>query len=293
MITFGHIQYEPGQQKMATVGKSMLLIAGDYSLHSEAIKATQYELAKRASVSPHDVALMYGRTIQAIKRRHAEDIILAPLGLNTDLLNEMGGGAADRLITQMQECQGESVEAIVLGMQEGLNGKHDATIYHIDTRGSVTCADDVGFAAIGSGAWHANSQFMQAGYTKRFFYFSALAVVFSAKKAADVSPGVGDNFTDVNVIFRGFGPEPLLEEQHKKLEQLYIEFATKRAALAQEAVKSLTDFVIERSKATQNEQTKGQPGSDAQVDAGSSHDAAETARRNEDRQEKDGQKAAE
>jgi hypothetical protein len=285
MITFGDVQYEPIQQKMAPMGKTMLLIAGDYSLHSEAIQTTQHELIKRPHASPHDIALIYGRTIQSIKRRHAEDIILAPLGLNTDILNEMSGGNADRLITQMQEYRGEVVEAVILGMENNLDKKLDASIYHIDTRGSVTCANDVGFAAIGSGAWHANSQLMQSGYTKRFPYFSALAALFAAKKAADVSPGVGDTYTDINVLFRHFGPEQLLQEQHAKLQELYLDFIAKRTELSQQAIKGLTDFVAERSEARKNEQGQGQPGTDAKADAGASPNETEAPRGNEGREE--------
>src|SRR5687767_8543771 len=37
MITFGDVQYEPAQMKLAQMTKqTLLLLAGDYSLHSEA-----------------------------------------------------------------------------------------------------------------------------------------------------------------------------------------------------------------------------------------------------------------
>jgi hypothetical protein len=271
MVTFGDVQYEPAQMKLALMGKrALLLIAGDYSLHSEAIKTTQHQIKNRPDASPHDIALIYGRVLQGIKRRQAEDIFLAPLGLNTDLLNaqqnEMSDVVVDRLVTQMQKFEGEVVEALIVGMETNIYGKLDATIYHIDTRGSVSCADDVGFAAIGSGAWHANSQLMQAGYSKRILYFNALASVFAAKKAADVSPGVGDNFTDINVVFRT-GPEPLIEYQRVKLEELYTDFVSKRTKLALEAIKSLTDLVIATGEAKKNEGSQGQPGTDVKSDA--------------------------
>jgi 20S proteasome alpha/beta subunit len=286
MITFGDVQYEPVQLKLAQMTKqTILLIAGDYSLHSEAIKSAIRELESRPNATPHQVALIYGRAMQAIKRRHAEDIYLAPLGLNTDLLiaqqKEMSESMSDRLITEMQRYEGEDVEALIVGIEQGrVKGEQRASIYHVDTHGSVTCADDVGFAAIGSGAWHARSQLMQAGYTKLVPYFRALATVFAAKKAADVSPGVGANFTDIHVVFRN-GPERLVEEQREKLEELYADFVAKRAQLANDAITALTNFVIERSNAKQNEQAERQPGTDAQTNERTNSPAAEAPRSDE------------
>ena len=245
MITFDDVQYEPDQLKVAQlVNGSVLLIAGDYTLHSEAIKKVQHGFRGKEGVLPIDAALTYGRTIQDIKRRRAEDIYLAPLGLNTDLLNaqqkEMSATMASTLIEQMQNYQGEDVESLVVGVEAGLQGETRASIYHIDTRGSVTCADDVGFAAIGSGAWHARSQLMQARYTKSFYYYPALATLFSAKKAADTSPGVGSK-TDITVLFKS-GPESLLNENLNKMEELYSDFVKKRQELADETVKLFVDF---------------------------------------------------
>jgi hypothetical protein len=224
------------------------------------------------------VALVYGRAIQAIKRRHAEDIYLAPLGLNTDLLSaqqkEMSDSLMSALVSQMQEYRGEDIEALVVGVDRG-----NATIHHVDARGSVTCADDVGFAAIGIGAWHARSQLMQNGYTGTWLYFPALAAIFAAKKAADVSPGVGST-TDIHIAFRD-QTERLEPKTAAKVVELYDKFVADRTQLAQKAVNSLIEFVIEQG-ANKNEQGKGQPaGRDAQADAGVAADAAEATQRNE------------
>ncbi|OWK19542.1 hypothetical protein AJ88_39795 [Mesorhizobium amorphae CCBAU 01583] len=78
MITAGDIQYEPTQQKVAVLGpRSLLLIAGDYATHSEAIQNTVDHIKGRPDQHPHKIALIYGQEIQKVKRRHAEDIILA------------------------------------------------------------------------------------------------------------------------------------------------------------------------------------------------------------------------
>jgi hypothetical protein len=214
--------------------------------------------------------------MQAIKRRHAEDLYLAPLGLNTDMLNasEMSDSLVSALVNQMQAYQGDEVEALIVGVDKG-----NATIYHIDTRGTVTCADDVGFAAIGSGAWHARSQLMQAGYTNAFYYFPAMAAVYAAKKTADVSPGVGGT-TDIQIFFRE-GPENLLEPIKNKLAELYDGFMLQRGELAKVAIQSLIDFAKTQTPVKTNEQGKNQIGGDAESNESVRPDAAETPRGNE------------
>ena len=89
---------------------TVLLIAGDYSLHSEAIRNTLALAVNRPNARPYDLALMYGREMQAIKRRHAEDLYLAPLGLNTDLLGaqqkEMTSGLSTFLSNRCRDIWG-------------------------------------------------------------------------------------------------------------------------------------------------------------------------------------------
>jgi 20S proteasome alpha/beta subunit len=279
MITFGDVQYEPNQTKVAQMTRqTMLLISGDYALHSEAIRNAQRELVNRHNASPRDVALIYGRQMQTIKRRHAEDIYLAPLGLNTDLLNaqqkEMSDSLVSALVTQMQKYPGEEVDALIVGIEDGR-----ATIYHVDTRGTATCADDVGFAAIGIGAWHARSQLMQARYTNGALYYPALAAVYAAKKAADISPGVGTT-TDIHIAFRD-QTERLLPETLQKLVELYDKFVIDRSALGAGAVDSLITFVIEQDKKRDDRRENNLSGGDVQANERAPSDAAETPRENE------------
>jgi hypothetical protein len=202
MITAFDVQYEPPQLKVAFFGTSLILIAGDFSIHTQALKETSEHLRGKGTAKPFDIALIYGRAIQAIKRRQAEDLILAPLGLNTD-------GFVSRLTDQMQGYLGSDVEALVVG-SDGTN----AQIYSLDSRGTVSGMDDVGFAAIGMGAWHAKSRLMQSGYTNAFSYIPALSAVFAAKKNAEVAPGVG-TATDMHLVFRG------------RIERLDVSVATK------------------------------------------------------------------
>jgi 20S proteasome alpha/beta subunit len=201
MITAGDVQYEPQQLKVAHVTERILiLIAGDFSMHTQAIKATIAQTRGNPNVKPHDVAVIYGKAVQAIKHRQAEDLFLAPLGLNTDTFfaqqKEMSEPFVSTLTSQMQNYRGDDVEALVVGSDNDI-----AQIYAVESNGVVNCFDDVGFAAIGIGAWHAKSRLMQFGYTNMARFAPALAAVLAAKKSAEIAPGIGSN-TDIHLIFK-------------------------------------------------------------------------------------------
>ncbi len=77
--------------------------------------------------------------------------------------------------------------------------------------GDVTCQDGVGFAAIGAGYWHADSQFMFAGHTRTRPMPETLLLSYSAKKRAEVAPGVGEG-TDMFFIGPALGSYTLVGE---------------------------------------------------------------------------------
>lgn len=241
MITAGDIQYEPSQQKVASITPSiLLLIAGDYSVHSEAIQATTTQIRRDQNATPQRVSMIYGQEIQRIKRREAEDILLSPFGLNTDSFlaqqKDMSDSFVDGLKTQLQNYTGKDVEALVVGSDKG--GSH---IYYIDSNGSIHCMDDVSFHAIGIGAWHAKSQLMQSGYTRHRGYADALAQTYSAKRRAEIAPGVGAR-TDIHVILRD-SEFKLSDIAVNKLAQLYTQYNASQQKIAANSIKKLQEFL--------------------------------------------------
>lgn len=243
MITAGDVQYEPLQRKTAHITPHILaMIAGDYSTHSQALIEIHTQIKGDRSRTPYQVALMYGRALQGVKLKEAEDIILAPLGLNADTFlaqqKEMAAASVVDLNAQLQGYSGQDVEAIVAGFDPVMGAFH---VYQIDTRGTVRCLDDVGFAAIGIGAWHAKSRLMQVGYTNNWNISAALSSLFAAKKAAEIAPGVGKS-TDIHLITRGT-ILPIWEPVAAKIEELFTEFSTTNIRLAGEAISKLGDFI--------------------------------------------------
>jgi 20S proteasome alpha/beta subunit len=237
MITAGDIQYEPEQKKIAHLtSRALVLIAGDFSTHTQAIYEAVKNLRGKDDASPEEVAHVYARAIQSVKLRHAEDLILAPLGLNTDIFHaqqrDFSLDFVDRITNQLQNFRGEEVEALVVGG----DGAH-AHIYSVDSQGIVGCFDDVGFAAIGIGASHAKSQMMQAGHVNRRVLAPALATTYLAKKASEIAPGVG-SATDINFVFRD-KIEPIREDLFAQVELIYKNYEAARRELATKAVLGL------------------------------------------------------
>jgi hypothetical protein len=147
------------------------------------------------------------------------------------------------LTSQLQSYEGEEVEALVIG-SDGEN----VHLYTVDTRGISHCMNDVGFAAIGIGAWHAKSNLMQNAYVNTINFAPALAATFAAKRSADVAPGVGRH-TDMWVIFRD-AMIPLWTPVDTKLQEVFEQYRKDRDDLIRVAVEKLQAFINETSAAS-------------------------------------------
>jgi len=263
MITAGDVKYEPSQTKHAQItAKVSLVIAGDYSMHTLALKKTVAHFAESEMATAEQVAIFYGRAIQALKLKEAEDLYLAPLGLNSDSFisqqNDMAPHFVSHLTEQLQAYRGEEMEALVIGNQNSI-----VAIYGVDTKGMVTCHDDVGFAAIGSGAWHAKSRLMQFGYTNANTLAAAIVVGYAAKKSAEVAPGVGES-TDVRIVFRDHS-EALRSDVENKLHELFLEYREKAHNLGLECIDMMHQYIGVVPARMPDEAPKGIPGGSAQT----------------------------
>jgi hypothetical protein len=278
-ITLGDIEGEPNQAKIATFGTCLVLVAGDLTVHSQAIRDTSKQLNGRRA-PPEDIARIYGRAIQSINARHAESEILAPFSLNTDTFfaqqKEFSHGFVDAITAQMQNRQPADVEALVVGS----NGEH-AQIYLVDSRGKDYCMDDASFAAIGIGAWHAKSRLMSLGYVNSRSLAPALTALYAAKKGAELAPGVGTT-TDIRVVLKDAHFD-LWENVDDQLTTLFKKYNTQANALGDQMIAELAAYLDRPQQASQSADDKGQgPFSpNAQADGDASEDAPEVPRRDE------------
>lgn len=196
MITSGDIQFEPQQTKLVILTTSIVVqMAGDVSMQSEIILRAGADIGKRVEAEPwnwwnvSDVAELYRHYYQEARLRRAEHELLTPLGLDRNTWitrqQEMDSGLVRQLATELINYRLQPCAAIISGVDS--TGPH---IYVADN-GGISCQDWVGFAAIGAGAGHANSQLMFAGHTRNKPIPETFLAVYFAKKRAEVAPGVG------------------------------------------------------------------------------------------------------
>lgn len=283
MITAGDVKYEPNQRKRAEIFEgTLVLVAGDVAYHSAALTATYTQTGDNAA--PETIATIYGQAIQNIKRKEAEDLYLAPLGLNTDTFiaqqREMSDSFASTLREQMQNHRSEEVAALVIG-GHAVRDRRSVRILEINTHGMVSAHDDVGFAAIGSGAWHAKSRLMQSGYVNTLYFPAALGFVFAAAKAAEVAPGVGSHI-DMAVVFEDH-VENLRPDIAAELPKIYKRYHDSSRKLAMDTVFELRDFIASLPEKIPDAKTVEVVSENAKTDGRSVTPIPETTRKDETR----------
>ncbi|MBI3635186.1 MAG: hypothetical protein HY216_03065 [Candidatus Rokubacteria bacterium] len=167
MLTVGDIEFEPPQTKVFPLAQHVVaMIAGDSAAMLDVARAawTELQVSPRADVGA--VANLCAQKFSELRRRRAEEEILAPIGLDipTFLLRqrEMSPTEASTLRRQLRKHSLNS--RLIIG---GVTAR-EAHIYEVGHPGRATCNDIVGFATSGYGSWHAESQFMFAKYTYKW-----------------------------------------------------------------------------------------------------------------------------
>ena len=215
MITAGSlIKYEPDQSKILRLYDDdkhsvLLMVAGSTSLQSEIINS----LRKRLIDTEHDhkweikkIAELYTDIYQEIYFRRAESAVLVPQLLTRESYAEQNATLGDATATHISRKFDEFwvkyrnddanlVSAIVSGIDA--NGPQ---IYAIENH-EFECRSNEGFAAIGVGAWHAESQFMFKRFTRSWTFANTVLLSFVAKKRAEIAEGISPT-TDLAFITR-------------------------------------------------------------------------------------------
>lgn len=195
MLSAPDIKFEPPQMKIYRFSdKVIALIAGDPYAQmaicyetSRAIDARKQ--AKRKTDTVADIAGLFGDAFSKYRREKAENRCLKTVGLDVaEFLNRHSEWDANFVAQVTSELKHATLdaEAIIAGCDE--TGFH---IYIVDDPGDVRCADAIGFASIGTGKNHADSQFMLARHSQHTSFHTALLQVYAAKKRAEIAPTVG------------------------------------------------------------------------------------------------------
>lgn len=254
MLTASDIEFEPQQQKIIALTNSVVVMtAGDSSLQTEILSRVFGEVLARIHADPdnwwrvRDVASLYIQHYNSERARRAEVAVLAPLNLTSDTFiqrqQQMAPTLVNTLVSEMLNLDIPAVETIITGIDP--TGAH----IYVVSNGNLSCNDVVGFAAIGVGRWHANSQFMFNGHTRNRPVPETLLLAFSAKKRAEVAPGVGEA-TDIFTIGPGLGTySPVGEHVIKKLEEIYEANRKRIQRAAKKAEESINEFTNQLAEA--------------------------------------------
>jgi hypothetical protein len=249
MITAGDVEFEPPQPKLWPVTSSIAaMIAGDASLQMEILYLLRDQVTVALQAKPkewlnvRDVADWYYQHYLDIKALRAEREILAPLGLDRESFiskqAQMQSSLVTRLAGELLNFTMPDIEVIIAGVDN--SGPH---IYVADNRG-VTVRDSVGFAAIGIGYWHANSQFMFAGHARAKPMPEVLFLTYSAKRRAEVAPGVGEG-TDMFMIGAALGTYFQIGDHVTEALKGIYERTTKRTKGSQETARREVNKYVE------------------------------------------------
>lgn len=245
LITAGDIEYQPPQSKIYPLTEKVVaLVAGDVITQSHICKQTFLNFRGKQNVSVHEVAEAFaGHFAESRLERNIAEI-LTPLGLTIDDLHGWIGKGGSSFV---EDAVGRFY-SLKLGMETIIAGvdAHGGHVYVVlDPGGVVAVHDDIGFAAIGGGEWHAQSQFMQAGYIKKWPLSWALFLIYLAARRAQVAPGVGTDI-DLYGISSAGGLRPITGDPlGTELEKIYEKYDAQEQRAKVEAYSDINSLVQE------------------------------------------------
>lgn len=250
MKTAGDIQFEPSTPKIIPLTSSIaIMIAGDAALHAEIVQDLWNSVSIRIKEEPtnwlkvKDLAYLYSHFYNLCKLKRAENTILTPLGLNRDSFitrqHEMSQEFVTTLSKELLSYNLPYAAVIITGIDD--EGAH-IYVVHGD---QLSCMDTIGFASIGIGSRHAESQLMLARHSVNSPLPETLLLTYSAKKRSEVSPGVGKE-TDMFMIGPNLGSFTTLNpDVMKKLDDEYKKIIESENNLLNEAKKEVTRYITE------------------------------------------------
>jgi hypothetical protein len=260
MKTAMDVQFEPPIPKIFPITNSIIaMTAGDALFQREILGSVFSIVNAQIDKDPQnwwkisDVAELHARFYSIGKQKQAENAILVPLGLDREKFlscqHAMSNDFINSIKNQILNFKMPHTLSIITGVDN--EGTH---IYAVENE-KVYCWDTIGFASIGSGSRHAESQFMLAGHSRISPLPESLLLTYSAKKRAEVAPGVGC-YTDMFMVGPSLGSFTEINiKTMTKLEEEYQKMLSAEKNAQISAKKGITEYVKELKKAsTQQEQ---------------------------------------
>jgi hypothetical protein len=264
MLTSDDIEFQPPRTKVFLITNSIYaLTAGNSSMQTELCNRTFKEVGRRIAVTPdkwfkvEDAAEIFSREVITHRRAQISKIVLEPLGLDWNTFvsrqKEMSPDWLSDITDQILKYK-LGISTIISGLDE--DGAH---IYVVNGMGIISCDNSVGFAAIGVGKRHAESEFMFAGHTPYAGFAETMLRTYGAKKRAEVAPGVG-KATDMFVI-GSLGAATLIPEEAKilRIDQIYEALEISKGSATVQANADCAKYIEDELKAAIGQQQQQQP----------------------------------
>jgi hypothetical protein len=234
MLTMrGETEFESGATKVFSFHPAnvICLSAGEATASLEIARNTRRQVEATGITDVAGVARLFAENHAALRQRRLADCLLGPLGLNfATFLSGQHGLPPALLLSLAEQIQDQSwdlgAEAVIAGVDG--TGAH---VYHVSDPGQSRCFDGPGFVAIGLGARHFETVFMAHSYDPTRDYSDALLLTFSAKRQAEMAPGVG-RATDI-IIMGEKEPYVLLQNEVEAIGSCHDDF-TRHTARARE-----------------------------------------------------------
>ena len=222
MITASYppVEFEHDVPKLEQVGKSCVaLSAGDALAHVDLIRAARQTLDRlnapavqkiveviRASYSSERLKVVEQRILGVRGWKLAEFYVDLPRTVPPDVF---------MMVDHSIATYDYGVELLVAGVDA------EGHIYSVRNPGHTDCFDALGYNAIGSGALHALSTFITNNCSASMTINRGAYLVFEAKRAAEVAPGVGKHM-DMAIVTKG-NIRVLTDTEINTLDEVYKE----------------------------------------------------------------------
>lgn len=243
MISTQDVGYEPPTPKIYPLTSAIVaMTAGDVALQAEIRADVMAVLYARIAKEPKnwwavsDVAELWRGAFVRARQKRATATYLEPLGLDMESFTKRQAGMSQsvvhNLVDQLFGFRCGGIGTIITGID--MTGAH---IYVVDND-QVACHDTIGFAAIGNGGSHANSQLMLSKYGSERTPDEALLLAYTAKKRAEVAPGVGREI-DMYIVGPRLGNSfPIVQDRILELDAMYKRMVRHEQAAFQRAKRS-------------------------------------------------------
>jgi hypothetical protein len=221
------LEFEHHEGKIEQFGDHCVVMSsGDALLASEVIKKTRARIGATDSPTIHQAAEILRDVYMSNHLERAERVILHPRGYTLKEFKERG---AQQILSQIYLNIDNllfnfgigAVEFLIAGIDN--TGAHIFRVHYSGVAGGnwLEWCDKLGYRAIGSGLSHASISLSIEGQHQGLGIPDTLYNVYSAKKSAELAPGVGRE-TDLAIITAD-GLELVSHEILKKLEHLRVE----------------------------------------------------------------------